>query len=332
MKTGFDFARWFKGRKVQRFLVIFTFMAVPLLLLFVFTYLPFGEMVNFSFYNMRYTGTRTWVGLQNYIDVFRRDDCFGALKLSFYYMAGAVVQLMLALYFATLLSFRVRGGSFFKGAIFFPYLINGIAIGFIFKFFYTRGFVLDTVLGGCGFELDQLPFWLRDTNINNISLVATSVWRYMGQNMVLFIGAIMSVDGELYEASRLDGANRFQQFIHIILPNIRTIVMLNLILSITGSLSAFEPAYVITSGANGTATYFVLMDELAHVTQKVGLASAMAVVLLGMILLATLLQKLFFKYVFRSAEDEDKGAGARRERRLARYARRHKTGKGELRP
>ncbi|HIW80055.1 MAG TPA: sugar ABC transporter permease [Candidatus Acetatifactor stercoripullorum] len=332
MKTGFDFARWFKGRKVQRFLVIFTFMAVPLLLLFVFTYLPFGEMVNFSFYNMRYTGTRTWVGLQNYIDVFRRDDCFGALKLSFYYMAGAVVQLMLALYFATLLSFRVRGGSFFKGAIFFPYLINGIAIGFIFKFFYTRGFVLDTVLGWCGFELDQLPFWLRDTNINNISLVATSVWRYMGQNMVLFIGAIMSVDGELYEASRLDGANRFQQFIHIILPNIRTIVMLNLILSITGSLSAFEPAYVITSGANGTATYFVLMDELAHVTQKVGLASAMAVVLLGMILLATLLQKLFFKYVFRSAEDEDKGAGARRERRLARYARRHKTGKGELRP
>ena len=331
MKTGFDFARWFKGRKVQRFLVIFTFMAVPLLLLFVFTYLPFGEMVNFSFYNMRYTGTRTWVGLQNYIDVFRRDDCFGALKLSFYYMAGAVVQLMLALYFATLLSFRVRGGSFFKGAIFFPYLINGIAIGFIFKFFYTRGFVLDTVLGWCGFELDQLPFWLRDTNINNISLVATSVWRYMGQNMVLFIGAIMSVDGELYEASRLDGANRFQQFIHIILPNIRTIVMLNLILSITGSLSAFEPAYVITSGANGTATYFVLMDELAHVTQKVGLASAMAVVLLGMILLATLLQKLFFKYVFRSAEDEDKGAGARRERRLARYARRHKTGKGELR-
>ena len=332
MKTGFDFARWFKGRKVQRFLVIFTFMAVPLLLLFVFTYLPFGEMVNFSFYNMRYTGTRTWVGLQNYIDVFRRDDCFGALKLSFYYMAGAVVQLMLALYFATLLSFRVRGGSFFKGAIFFPYLINGIAIGFIFKFFYTRGFVLDTVLGWCGFELDQLPFWLRDTNINNISLVATSVWRYMGQNMVLFIGAIMSVDGELYEASRLDGANRFQQFIHIILPNIRTIVMLNLILSITGSLSAFEPAYVITSGANGTATYFVLMDELAHVTQKVGLASAMAVVLLGMILLAPLLQKLFFKYVFRSAEDEDKGAGARRERRLARYARRHKTGKGELRP
>lgn len=323
-----NFMKWFQSRKVQRLLVIVTFMAVPLLLLFTFTYLPFGEMANFSFYKMKYTGSRTFVGLKNYIDVFKRDDCFGALKLSFYYMGGAVVQLILALYFATLLSFKIKGGNFFKGAIFFPYLINGIAIGFIFKFFYTRGFVFDTILQWCGFELENLPYWLKDTRINNISLVATSVWRYMGQNMVLFIGAIMSVDNELYEAAMLDGANRFKQFIYVILPNIRTIVMLNLIMSITGSLSAFEPAYVITKGANGTATYFVCMDELAHVSQKVGLASAMAVILLGIILLATLLQNLFFKYVFRGAEDEDKKAGIRRERRLARYARRHNTVKG----
>ncbi len=313
--------QWFQRRKVQQVLVITTFMAIPLLLLFVFTYLPFGEMINFSFYKMKYTGTRTFVGFDNYIDVFKRDDCFGALKLCFYYMGGSVVQLGLALYFATLLSFKVKGGNFFKGAIFFPYLINGIAIGFIFRFFYTRGFVLDTVLQWCGFELENLPYWLKDTRINNISLVATSVWRYMGQNMVLFIGAIMSVDSELYEASTLDGATRFQQFRYIILPNIRSIVMLNLILSISGSLSAFEPSYVITKGANGTGTYFVIMDDLAHVTQKVGLASAMAVVLLAMILFATLLQKLFFKYVFHDAEDEDYRAMKRRDKRMERYYR-----------
>ncbi len=323
-----DFIKWFRSRKVQRFLVIAVFMAVPLLLLFVFTYLPFGEMINFSFYKMKYTGSRTYVGLKNYIDVFKRDDCFGALKLSFYYMGGAILQLVLALYFATLLSFKVKGGNFFKGAIFFPYLVNGIAIGFIFKFFYTRGFVFDTVLQWCGFSLENLPYWLKDTRINNISLVATSVWRYMGQNMVLFIGAIMSVDNELYEASMLDGANRFKQFIYIILPNIRTIVMLNLILSITGSLSAFEPAYVITKGANGTGTYFVVMDEIAHVTQKVGLASAMAVILLGIIFAATILQKLFFKYMFRSAEDEDMGAAARREKQIKRYVRFRRIQKG----
>jgi multiple sugar transport system permease protein len=298
------FSQWISKRKTQKILVMVTFMIIPLILLFTFTYLPFGEMVSYSFYKMKYTGTRTFVGWDNYVNVFKRDDCFGALKLSLYYMAGSVVQLAIALYLATILSFKVKLGNLFKGFMFFPYLINGIAIGFIFKFFYTRGFVFDTVLQWCGFDLDNLPYWLMDQSINNISLVGTSVWRYFGQNMVLFIGAIMSVDSDLYEAAMLDGASKFQQFIYIILPSIKTIVVLNIILSITGSLSAFEPPYVITSGANGTGTYFVVMHEIAHTQQKLGLASAMAVILLCIILFATLLQKLFFKYVFKDGEDD----------------------------
>ncbi len=309
-------AQRLSGRKFQRGLIIVAFMTVPLLLLFVFTYLPFAEMVGYSFYNMKYIGTRTFVGLKNYIDVFERSDCFGALKLSLYYMVGSVVQLALALYLATILSFKVKGGGIFKGFMFFPYLINGIAVGFIFKFFYTRGFVFDTVLQWCGFELENLPYWLRDQSINNWSLVGTSVWRYFGQNMVLFIGAIMSVDSDLYEAAMLDGANKLQQFFYVILPNIRTIVVLNVILSITGSLSAFEPPYVITSGANGTGTYFVVMHEIAHTQQKVGLASAMAVILLAIILFATLLQKLFFKYVFRNADEDEVVRSSRRRRKV----------------
>ena len=269
---------------------------------------------------MKYTGARKFVGWKNYIKVFERDDCFKALRLSLYYMVGSVVQLALALYLATVLSFKVKAGGLFKGLMFFPFLINGIAVGFIFKFFYTRGFVFDTVLQWCGFQLDNLPYWLRDQRINNWSLVGTSVWRYFGQNMVLFIGAIMSVDSELYEAAKLDGAGNGQLFKYIILPSIKTIITLNVILSITGSLSAFEPPYVITDGANGTGTYFVIMHEIAHTQQKVGLASAMAIILLLIILLATLLQKLFFKYIFRSAEDEDLNATARRDKKLARLA------------
>ncbi len=85
------------------------------------------------------------------------------------------------------------------------------------------------------------------------------------------------------------------------MPSIKTIFVLNVILSISGSLSAFEPPYVITDGANGTGTYFVVMHEIAHTQQKVGLASAMAVVLLGIIFLVTIFQKLFFKYVFKDS-------------------------------
>lgn len=318
-KEPFNLVKWAKSRKGQRSIIIVAFMFIPLLLLFTFTYLPFGEMFRFSFYRMKYIGPKKFVGLDNYIQVFKRDDCFGALKLSLYYIGGALLQLVIALYLATMLSFKVKGGNIFKGFMFFPYLISGIAIGFIFKFFYTRGFVFDTVLQWCGFELDNLPYWLRDQRINNISLVATSVWRYFGQNMVLFIGAIMSVDADLYEAADLDGANKFHQFIYIILPSIKTIVTLNVILSITGSLSAFEPPYVITNGGAGTGTYFVIMNEIAHVSQKVGLASAMAIVLLVIIFAATILQKLFFKYVFKDAEDENKNAGIKREKQLAKY-------------
>ncbi|MBR4719643.1 MAG: sugar ABC transporter permease [Lachnospiraceae bacterium] len=297
------FREWLGSRDGQKVLVMLAFLIIPLILLMVFTYIPFAEMVKFSFYNMKYVGARKFVGWKNYIKVFSRKDCFGALKLSLYYMGGSVVQLSLALYLATILSFKVKGGDLFKGFMFFPFLINGIAIGFIFKFFYTRGFVFDTVLQWCGFALDNLPYWLKDRSINNISLVGTSVWRYFGQNMVLFIGAIMSVDNELYEAAMLDGANKFQQFKYIIMPSIKTIFVLNVILSISGSLSAFEPPYVITDGANGTGTYFVVMHEIAHTQQKVGLASAMAVVLLLIIFTVTILQKLFFKYVFKDGTE-----------------------------
>lgn len=301
--------QWLRSRDGQKAMVMVAFMTLPLLLLFVFTYYPFGEMFSFSFFDMKYIGERKFVWFKNYIKVFTRDDCFKALRLSLYYMGGSVVQLSLALYLATILSFKVKLGNVFKGFMFFPYLINGIAVGFMFKFFYTRGFVFDTVLSWFGFNMENLPYWLRDQSINNISLVGTSVWRYFGQNMVLFIGAIMSVDPELYEAAQLDGANRFQQFKYIIMPSIKTIFVLNVILSITGSLSAFEPPYVITGGANGTGTYFVIMHEIAHTQQKVGLASAMAIVLLLIIFAATIFQKVFFKYVFRKSE-VDKGVKA----------------------
>ena len=315
-----SFGEWARSRDGQKVFVMIAFLIVPLVLLFVFTYLPFGEMVSYSFYNMKYTGARKFVGWKNYMKVFQRSDCFGALKLSLYYMLGSVVQLAIALYLATMLSFKTRFGDLFKGFMFFPFLINGIAVGFIFKFFYTRGFVFDTVLQWCGFQLDNLPYWLKDQSINNFSLVGTSVWRYFGQNMVLFIGAIMSVDPELYEASMLDGANKWHQFLYIILPSIKTILTLNVILSITGSLSAFEPPYVITDGANGTGTYFVIMHQIAHTQQKVGLASAMAVVLLAIILVVTVAQKLFFKYVFKNSEDEDINAAVKREKKVARLA------------
>ncbi|HJD46872.1 MAG TPA: sugar ABC transporter permease [Candidatus Mediterraneibacter norfolkensis] len=316
-----SFIELMKRREGQRGLVIVLFLFVPMVLLLTFTYIPFAKMVQFSFYDMKYIGERTFVGLQNYIDVFQRDDIFGSLFVSLYYMGGAVIQLALALFFASLMVFKVRGASFFKGAMFFPYLICGIAIGFIFKFFYARGFVLDSLLQMFGMNIDDIPMWLQDQKINNIALAATSVWRYTGQNMILFLGAMMSVDSDLYEAASLDGANKWHQFRYIILPSIKSIVVLNLILSISGSLSAFEPPYVITNGTMGTGTYFVIMNRIAHENQKVGLACAMAIVLLVIIIICTVAQKLFFKYAFDDGTSDESKAAVRKRKRAEKAAR-----------
>jgi multiple sugar transport system permease protein len=316
-KQSFGLIKWLKSGKGQRLLVMTTFMVVPLALLFVFTYLPFFKMFQFSLFSMKYTGPREFVGFDNYLEIIKDKEVMGSLGLAFYYMAGSFIQLALALYFATLLSFKTKFSGIFKGTIFFPFLVSGIAVGFIFKFFYTREFVLDTVLTWLGFHIENLPFWLRDKGVNNISLVATSLWRYTGQNMVLFIGAIMSVDKELYESASLDGANRWHQFKYIILPSIQTIVVLNMILSITGSLSAFEPPYVITGGTRGTSTYFLLMHNMAHNLQKVGKASAMALLLFGIIVIVTIAQKLLFKYVF---SDSNADVSKKTQKLLKKYA------------
>lgn len=310
-----SFKQWIGSRKIQKRLVIFTFMLIPLLLLLVFTYIPFAKMVQFSFYNMKYLGSRTFVGIKNYIEVFSRKEIFGSLFVSLYYMGGGVVQLALALFFATMMVFKVKGESFFKATLFFPYLICGIAVGFIFKFFYARGYVLDTILQFFGMNLEDIPLWLQDQSINNISLAATSVWRYMGQNVVLFLGAMMSVDTDLYEAASLDGANRWHQFRYIILPSIKSIIVLNIILCVSGCLSAFEPPYVITNGMMGTGTYFVIMNRLAHENQKVGLACAMAIILLILIIICTVAQKLFFKYVFDDGTSDESKAAVRRRKK-----------------
>jgi multiple sugar transport system permease protein len=120
------------------------------------------------------------------------------------------------------------------------------------------------------------------------------VWRYLGLNFVLFLGAIQSIPGELYEAAELDGATRWHQFRWIIAPSIRPIIGLSVILAIAGSLSVFEIPFIMTSGANGTTTFVIKTVKLAFTFNKFGLASAMAVVLLLIVLLVTAIQRWVF--------------------------------------
>lgn len=238
--------------------------------------------------------TKEWVGLDNYIRIFTDPEILNVFGVSLYYLAGAFIQLALALYLATILSFELRAKNFFKGIIFFPYLINGVAIGFIFLYLFQGDGALDLTLKFLGLDSLIQP-WLGNPDIVNWSLTGTSVWRYLGFNVVLYIGAIASIQPDIFEASALDGANRWHQFRYIILPSIKRITLLTMILAISGSLSVFEIPYIMLMGANGTETFVIATVEKAFQLRKVGLASAMAVVLLLIVLIVTAIQRLLIK-------------------------------------
>jgi multiple sugar transport system permease protein len=269
----------------------YLFLLVPLVFLAAFTYLP---VVNLFWYSLTswdgLSPAKQFVGDDNYVDLATRPELFGVLKVSLYYIGASVVQIVLALYFATVLSFKVRLRNLFKGILFFPYLINGVAIGMVFLYFFQPGGTLDSVLRlvGAGGLARQ---WLGDPGIVNYSLAGTSVWRYMGLNFVLFLGAIQSIPAQLYEAAEIDGANRWDQFRHLILPGIRPIVGLSFILAISGALSVFEIPWIMTGGANGSETFVTQTVKMAFNFKKYGLASAMAVALLLIVLLVTWVQR-----------------------------------------
>jgi multiple sugar transport system permease protein len=266
------------------------FLAVPLAFLVVFTMIPVANMFWYSF--TTWDGLdphKEFVGLKNYVTVATRPQLFQVFFVSLYYIAASFVQMALALYFATVLSFRVRLRNVFKGIIFFPYLINGVAIGFIFLLMFQPGGTLDRIVAAFGGG--EHHYWLGDPSLVNWSLAGVSVWRFMGLNFVLFLGAIASIPPSLYEAAELDGASRWQQFRYVILPGIKPIIGLSFILAISGSLAVFEIPYIMTGGANGSKTFVIQTVDLAFKFNKVGLASACAVILLVIILLITWLQR-----------------------------------------
>ena len=280
---------------IQRTLTICGFLALPLVLLLVFTYLPFVDMVEYSFYRWDGYSDKVFIGLENYKTLFNEPQYFAAFKSSIYYFIGSLVQIAIALYFANVFFYKLRGKNFFKGVLFFPYLLNGVAIGFVFLYFFKPGGVLDSILLALGVAKENLPFWLGDTALVNWSLTFVSVWRYMGQNMVMFCGATQSISGELFEAAQIDGAGRWQQFRYIMLPNIRSIISLNLILAVKGAISVYEIPFIMTKGTGGSMTFVIKTLSTAFTDKKIGLSCAMGVILLIIVMIITFVQKRFIE-------------------------------------
>ena len=287
--------QWFSDRNQKR-LLIFSFLVLPVSLLLVFSYYPASRLVYLSM--MEWDGfspSIDFVGLANYVEILWEDpELLEPMLNSFYYFVGSLVQLSLALWFAVILNDKLPGSAFFKMMLFLPFVLNQVASAFVFRIFFQIGGAFDGFLDLLGMEALIQP-WLMDKDVAPWSLVGASVWRYLGFNLVICFGALQSIPKDLYEAATIDGAGDWQKFLYITLPSIKLMLMLQVLLSLVGSLEVFEIPLLITGGANGTKTFVMATVEQAFEFQSFGVASAMAVVLLVVVFAFLFVQRALNK-------------------------------------
>lgn len=287
----------------SKWLIIGAFLLIPLCLLVLLTYYPLGDMIHFSMVHWRRGSSDPEVfvafGLSslypdNYVKFFSNEEYWGVLKVSLFYLLGSFVQIALALFYAVIFYWRPKGVKFFKGIMFLPSLLNGVAIGLMFNLIFNpieSGGALNVLLSGSGNE--TVDFFGTNLFLANSILTFISVWRYMGKDMVMFAGSMESIPSDIFEAASVDGANKWQQFTHIILPGIKNIVFLNLILAVNGALQVYEIPYIMQPRNVLTQTFIMQTIDISITNNDIGLGSAMGVVLLMMVGIITLIQKLF---------------------------------------
>ncbi|WP_329479291.1 sugar ABC transporter permease [Kribbella sp. NBC_01484] len=258
------------------------YLSPALLLYGAIVLVPLLQTVNYSFYKWDGVSEPSWVGLQNYLEFGRDPRMYAAFGhvLVLILMFG-LIPLGLGLISAALLSrAKIRGEGIYRWFLFLPQVLTSVVVAIIWKRIYAPDGPLNGALRWVG--LDHLTRnWLGDFTWALPSLGMIGVWGGFGFTMVLFLAGILAIPDELYEAARLDGSTRWQEFRLITLPSLRGQMAIALTLTITGALRTFDMVYITTQGGPGTATTTpaLLLYQLAFVNPDVGKASATGVVL-----------------------------------------------------
>lgn len=279
--------------KTQRGMLLICFLVVPTILLFVFVLYPGFKLALISFTDWDgINPSYNYVGLKNYIQVFQRKDIWQSLKNNNLYFMLHLFFIPIEMYLALLLDRYIKRSEFFKTIVFMPYIINGVAIAYMFSFLYSSE---DGVLNGL-LALGNIGKirWLSDPRIVNYSLVVVSLWRFTGVHIILFLAGLQSINKDMLEAALIDGASVLQQFIKIIIPNMKSILSIVLFLNVRGALMVFDIPFVMTSGGPGTSstTFALHTVKTAFEFSNFGLACAMAIVLIAAIIVISAIQGL----------------------------------------
>ncbi|HEX3043428.1 MAG TPA: sugar ABC transporter permease [Bacillota bacterium] len=281
--------------KYQKQLLLFSFLAIPVTLLLLFVVYPFLRLLQLSFTNWDGLSTTfSYIGFDNYIKLlWNSPEVWVSLKNNWTYFWVHAIFIPIELIIAVILDSKLRATRFFKTVAFLPYIINGVAIAYVFSFFYSpEGGALNMTLQQLGLG-SWIHRWLSDMKIVNYSLVTVSLWRYCGFHIILFLAGLNSIPGELFEAATVDGANSVQRLWRITIPSIKPVLEIILFLNVRGALQVFDIPFLITRGGPGYAssTFTLYTLDTAFKYNSFGLAAAMGVNLLFLIVLLSSVQK-----------------------------------------
>lgn len=280
--------------------ILFLFLFFPLSLLILFGFIPIIALVRYSFTSWNgLSEVKEFVGLDNYIKILSDPKYLEVFLNSAYYFLSGILQIIVALSFAILLSFKVKFKGFFKATFVFPILISGVAISMMFRVFFAPDGTFDYILTSLGLE-NYINYWLGDPRFVNFTLASISLWRHTGTSFIIYYGAIMAIPQEYYKVAEIEGASLIQKIRYVILPNIQTVLKINFVLLIIGAISVFEIPMIMTNGSNGTTTFLLQTMKTAFDKKMIGLASSMAVIITIVIVAMTLIQKK----VYRRGKDE----------------------------
>lgn len=281
---------WIRRGGLSRLLFL-----LPLLLIFgAFSWYPIVRLVLMSFQHTNLVQPAQWVGLQNFTEVLN-DPLFPIAVRNTLEFAGLALLFgyPIPLIMAVLISEVRRRRGLYSALAYLPVVVPPVVAVLLWKFFYdgSANGVFNTMLGWIG--IGPQP-WIQSQSTALPSLVLESTWANAGSTVIIYLAALTSVNPELYEAASVDGAGLWKKIFHVTLPQMRTILLVTMILQIIGTAQVFVEPYLFTSGGpvNSTLTVLLLIYNYAFGNSlggSYGEAAALSLMLVAFLALFSLI-------------------------------------------
>ena len=260
----------------------FLYLLPALILLFFVFFYPVVKTFYFSFLRMR-GGEDMFIGLRNYQVLLQDDVFFMAIKHNLILFLSVPILIVISLFFSILLYEKVKGWKIYEIVIFLPFILAIPVVGVVFSYILQLNGILNTFLRSVGLGLFTVD-WLGNPDWALFSVMGVITWRGMGFGVILFFARLMSINEELLDAAKIDGASWLQVHWNVTIPQMRSVIHFFIVLSFINMLSwVFVYIYIMTSGGPGMSTivteYYIYTTAFDY--RLFGIASAAASFLLG---------------------------------------------------